>query len=83
MKMSAKKESIPSAKIVLLGESATGAKTSLVLRFVKDTFDKRGTATIGSSLLQKVVEVDGFQVKLEIWGLCSNTRIKEFTSRLQ
>ena len=72
--MSAKKESIPTAKIVLLGESATGAKTSLVIRFVKDTFDERGTATIGASFLAKVVEVDGFQVKLEIWGLCSNTQ---------
>ena len=72
--MSAGKETVPTAKIVLLGEAATGAKTALALRFVKDTFDDREPSTVGAAFLQKVVEVDGLQVKLKIWGLCSNTQ---------
>ena len=70
--MSAKKEPIPSAKIVLLGEAATGAKTSLAIRFVNDVFDEKVEPTIGAAFRCKVTEVDGIKMKLQIWGLCSN-----------
>ena len=71
--MSANKEFIPSARIVLLGASSVGAKTSLALRFVQSTFDDHGSPTIGAAFICKVVEVDGVKVKLEMWGLHLNT----------
>ena len=77
--MSAEKEPIPGAKIVLVGASATGAKTSLAIRFVKGVFDCEVSATIGAQYLRKVVEVDGIRMKLEIWGLHLNTMNKENT----
>ena len=75
--MSAKKESIPCAKIVLLGASSVGAKTSLAVRFVKDTFDEQGCATVGASFIAKVVEVDGVKLNLQMWGLHQNTHKDE------
>ena len=72
--MSAEKDSIPAAKVVLLGDMAIGAKTSLAIRFMYDTFVEGEPPTIAAAFLQKVVEVDGFQVKLEIWGLHPNTK---------
>ena len=70
----------PSAKVVLLGDVATGAKTSLALRFVRDTFLEMPTPTIGAAFMCKVVDVDGVKVKLEIWGLHLNTKNKESAS---
>lgn len=77
--MSTEEGFTPSAKVALLGESATGAKTSLALRFVHDTFDERPLPTIGATFMCKVVDVDGVKVKLEIWGLHLNTKNKENT----
>ena len=77
--MSAGTISTLTAKVVLLGESATGAKTSLALRFVLDIFDERPTPTIGAAFMCKVVEVDSVKVKLEIWGLHLNTMNREST----
>src|SRR2546428_13421861 len=44
------------AKITLVGETAVG-KTSLVKRFVLDTFDDRYVATVGTKVTKKTVPV--------------------------
>ena len=56
-----------------------GAKTSLALRFVRDTFLEMPTPTIGAAFMCKVVDVDGVKVKLEIWGLHLSTNDEENT----
>ena len=57
------------AKIVLLGEGAVG-KTSLVHRYVQDTFSSDYKVTIGSNFLLKKVELDqNVRVLLQIWDL--------------
>lgn len=53
-------------KTVLLGETATG-KSSLVLRFVTNTFDKYSESTIGASFMSKVLTLDGTPIKYQIW----------------
>ena len=75
--MSAEKESIPCAKIVLLGASGIGAKTSLIVRFVENIFDEQGLATACVSYRRKVVEVDGVKLILQMWGLHQNTHKAE------
>ena len=55
-------------KIVFLGEGAVG-KTSLVGRFVYDSFEGDYLATIGTDIHLKVVHVDDMIVKLVIWDL--------------
>ncbi|XP_031625551.1 ras-related protein Rab-21 [Contarinia nasturtii] len=53
-------------KVVLLGEGAVG-KTSLVLRYVEDTFNPNHITTLQASFLNKKINVDGKAVRLSIW----------------
>ncbi|KAL5496212.1 hypothetical protein EMCRGX_G012453 [Ephydatia muelleri] len=53
-------------KILIIGDSGTG-KSSLLLRFVNDTFDPELSATIGVDFKVKTVVMDGKKVKLSIW----------------
>ena len=51
------------AKVVLLGEGRVG-KTSLVLRFCKDTFSESQPPTIQASFLDKPVTVGDKRINL-------------------
>jgi small GTP-binding protein len=55
-------------KIVFLGEGAVG-KTSLVGRFVYNSFEGDYLATIGTDIHLKMVQVDDTAVKLVIWDI--------------
>jgi len=55
-------------KIVFLGEGAVG-KTSLVGRFVYNSFEGDYLATIGTDIHLKMVQVDDTLVKLVIWDI--------------
>ena len=67
-------------KIVVIGPASTGAKTSLICRFVKDTYDERVGATIGAGMYQKNVKVSGTFLDLFIWGLSNQQAQKSFTN---
>ena len=56
-------------KVVLLGRSGTGVKTSLMKRFVDDRFEDKTVSTLGVDLSTKTVTVGDTDVKLMIWGL--------------
>lgn len=63
-------------KLVLLGESAVG-KSSLVLRFVKDSFDDYRESTIGAAFLTQTISLDeSSTVKFEIWDTAGQERYK-------
>ena len=53
-------------KVVLLGDAGVG-KSSLVLRFVTNSFDKYSESTIGASFMSKLLLVDGAPIKYQIW----------------
>ncbi|MHA1955653.1 MAG: GTP-binding protein [Candidatus Thorarchaeota archaeon] len=55
-------------KLVFLGEGGVG-KTSLVGRFVYDSFEGDYLATIGTDIHVKMVDVDDTRVKLVIWDI--------------
>jgi small GTP-binding protein len=55
-------------KIVFLGEGAVG-KTSLVGRFVYNSFEGDYLATIGTDIHLKMVQVEDTLVKLVIWDI--------------
>ncbi len=56
-------------KIVLLGEAAVG-KTSLVYRFVQDTFRESYKSTLGVNLLKKDLDIDNYgDTSAQIWDL--------------
>lgn len=60
-------------KIVIIGESDVG-KSSLLLKFVDDTFDPDITATIGVDYRMKIIEVDGTFMKLAFWDTAGQER---------
>ncbi|AET40704.1 Rab family GTPase YPT52 Ecym_6328 [Eremothecium cymbalariae DBVPG len=65
-------------KLVLLGDSSVG-KSSIVHRFVKDSFDEFRESTIGAAFLSrtiKLAEYDDTMIKFEIWDTAGQERYK-------
>lgn len=52
-------------RILMIGDSSVG-KTSLVLRYDKRGFNLRFTTTIGVDYSDRLLELDGRQVKLQV-----------------
>lgn len=65
-------------KVVLLGDSGVG-KTSVMRRFVQNTFDVESQATIGAAFSTKVVEVGEKGVKFNIWDTAGQERYRALT----
>ncbi|CBZ55665.1 putative Ras family domain-containing protein [Neospora caninum Liverpool] len=63
----------PSYKTVLLGDASVG-KSSLVVRFVKNTFSDTMETTIGAAFFTQALQVDGRTVKFEIWDTAGQER---------
>ena len=65
-------------KMILLGDSAVG-KTSLLTRFMKDEFEDNPDATIGAAYAARTVQLDGAEVKFEIWDTAGGERFRSTT----
>jgi small GTP-binding protein len=69
-------------KICLLGDPAVG-KTSLIRRFVEDTFDEHYVSTIGTNVLSKLVNLyipetgETTSIKLMIWDIAGQKNISD------
>lgn len=53
-------------KVVLLGESGVG-KSSIVLRYVADSFTEASEANIGASYMGKHMQFGNRSIKFNIW----------------
>jgi len=62
-------------KLVFLGEQSVG-KTSLITRFMYDSFDNTYQATIGIDFLVKTVTVRGRSVRLQLWDTAGQERFR-------
>jgi len=62
-------------KIIVLGESGVG-KTSLLLRYIENSFSLQTKSTIGSDFLSKEIELDGQAVMLQIWDTAGQERFQ-------
>eukprot|EP00049_Salpingoeca_infusionum_P018728 m.358535 g.358535 ORF g.358535 m.358535 type:complete len:200 (+) comp18169_c0_seq1:257-856(+) len=62
-------------KVVILGDGGVG-KSSLMQRFVHESFNAGGYHTIGVEFMDKEVPVDGVAVKLQIWDTAGQERFK-------
>lgn len=68
-------------KLVLLGDSSVG-KSSIVYRFVKDSFDEFRESTIGAAFLSQTIKISGSGeqaetvIKFEIWDTAGQERYK-------
>lgn len=67
-------------KIILIGDSNTG-KTSLINRFIYNTFDLNYMCTIGVDFMMKKVELDeSTVVKLQLWDTAGMEKYRQITS---
>ena len=58
-------------RLVLVGESSVG-KSSILTRFVDDEFHDSLLSTIGVDFKFRKINVEGKEVKLQIWDTAGN-----------
>lgn len=67
-------------KVLFIGDSATGAKTSFLRRYVKDEFSEYNTiSTIGVDIRIKYITVRGKKVKLQMLDTAGQERFRTIT----
>ncbi len=62
-------------KIVFLGDQSVG-KTSIITRFMYDSFDKNYQATIGIDFLSKTMYLEDRTVRLQLWDTAGQERFR-------
>lgn len=60
-------------KLLVIGDSAVG-KTSVLLRFSDDEFSTSQLATVGIDIKNKNFELDGEQIRLQVWDSAGQER---------
>jgi len=62
-------------KIVIIGDAAVG-KTSLINRFVENSFSEDYRATLGANIVRKDVNLDNTKVRLIMWDLAGQEKYR-------
>lgn len=62
-------------KLVFLGEQSVG-KTSLITRFMYDSFDSTYQATIGIDFLSKTMYLEDRTIRLQLWDTAGQERFR-------
>lgn len=57
-------------KIIVVGDRGIG-KTSLIVRYVKGTFDKNYNVTVGVEFYSRIIEIQNEEIALQIWDTVS------------
>ena len=73
-------ENILNCKVVLLGETSVG-KTSIISRYVNDTFETNSLTTTGASYAYKTIHLKQYNksIKFEIWDTAGQERYRSLT----
>jgi small GTP-binding protein len=66
-------------KIILIGDANTG-KTSLINRYITNSFMDRYICTVGVDFMMKTITYDGQTIKLQIWDTAGMERYKQITT---
>jgi small GTP-binding protein len=65
-------------KILVIGESAVG-KSCLLLRYTDNKFQESFMTTIGVDFKTKYIDIEGVQVKLQIWDTAGQEKFRSIT----
>jgi Ras-related protein Rab-18 len=66
-------------KVIVVGNAGVG-KTSLIRRFVSDSFSAREASTIGTEFQARVLHLRGLAVKVSIWDTAGQERFRSLTT---
>ncbi len=66
-------------KILLVGDPAVG-KTSLILKYVENRFEREYKASIGVDFAYKIIELEEKVARLIIWDIASQERFAPYRS---
>ena len=67
-------------KILFLGDSCTGAKTSLIIRMKDNCFSEKNIPTIGIDFKTKMVHTDFGEIKLKLWDVEGQEKFRAIQS---
>ena len=67
-------------KLLLLGESGTGAKTCLMHRYIDNSFLSSTISTVGFDSRNKIVQTDFGAIGLQIWDAAGQERFRVISS---
>jgi len=70
---------IEQAKVTILGDANAG-KSSIIQRYVSNTFSSHSNPTIGATFLSKVIDFDKKSIKLSIWDTAGQERYQSLAS---
>ncbi len=62
-------------KIVIVGDSGVG-KTNILYRFCDNEFKTTYVSTVGVDFKNKIIQVDGQKIRLQIWDTAGQERFK-------
>ncbi|XP_062380001.1 RAB33B, member RAS oncogene family a [Sardina pilchardus] len=63
-------------KIIVIGDSGVG-KTCLTYRFCAGKFPEKTEATIGVDFREKLIEIDGEKIKVQLWDTAGQERFRK------
>ncbi|XP_014833947.1 PREDICTED: ras-related protein Rab-33B-like [Poecilia mexicana] len=63
-------------KIIVIGDSGVG-KTCLTFRFCAGRFPEKTEATIGVDFRERLVEIDGEKIKIQLWDTAGQERFRK------
>lgn len=63
-------------KIIVIGDSGVG-KTCLTYRFCAGKFPEKTEATIGVDFREKIIEIDGEKIKVQLWDTAGQERFRK------
>jgi small GTP-binding protein len=65
-------------KIIILGDASVG-KTSLISRYIKNSFDTRTNQTIGIQFNQRMIKIDQTNIMIQLWDTAGQERYRAIT----
>ena len=66
-------------KVILVGETQVG-KTSIISRYTKDYYIDNPNRTLAANSIKQRVEVDGYEIELQIWDTVGQEQYRSVTS---
>lgn len=75
----ADEEVVTTLKLLVIGDSGVG-KSSLLMRFIENSFDEDQGPTIGVDFKSTTIDVQGNKVKLTIWDTAGQERFRTLTA---